>query len=37
MTTPQIPLAWPFGYRSTAAEVAAGIDLSGKVALVTGG
>ncbi len=37
MTTPQIPLASPFGYRSTAAEVAAEIDLSGKVALVTGG
>ena len=37
MTTPQTPLASPFGYRSSAAEVAAGIDLSGKVALVTGG
>ena len=37
MTTPQAPLASPFGYRSTAAEVIAGIDLSGKVALVTGG
>jgi NAD(P)-dependent dehydrogenase (short-subunit alcohol dehydrogenase family) len=37
MTTPQMPLASPFGYRSTAAEVIAGIDLAGKVALVTGG
>ena len=37
MTAAQIPLASPFGYRSTAAEVAAGIDLSGKVAVVTGG
>ncbi len=37
MTTPQEPLASPFGYRSTAAEVIAGIDLAGKVALVTGG
>ncbi len=37
MTTPQAPLASPFGYRSTAAEVVAGIDLAGKVALVTGG
>ncbi len=37
MTTSQTPLASPFGYRSSAAEVAAGIDLSGKVALVTGG
>lgn len=37
MTTPQIPLASPFGYRSTAAEVIAGIDLAGQVALVTGG
>lgn len=26
-----------FGFASTAAEVAAGIDLSGKVAIVTGG
>jgi NAD(P)-dependent dehydrogenase (short-subunit alcohol dehydrogenase family) len=35
--TVQAPIASPFGYRSTAAEVAKGIDLSGKVALVTGG
>ena len=37
MPTPQTPLVSPFGYRSTAAEVIAGIDLSGKTALVTGG
>jgi NAD(P)-dependent dehydrogenase (short-subunit alcohol dehydrogenase family) len=37
MTTPQTPIASPFGYRSTALEVIAGVDLSGKVALVTGG
>lgn len=37
MTTAQVPIASPFGLRSTAAEVVAGIDLSGKVALVTGG
>lgn len=37
MTTPQSPLASPFGYRSTAAEVIAGIDLTGQTALVTGG
>ena len=35
--TAQAPIASPFGYRSTALEVIAGIDLSGKVALVTGG
>jgi NAD(P)-dependent dehydrogenase (short-subunit alcohol dehydrogenase family) len=35
--TAQTPIASPFGYRSTAAEVVAGIDLKGKVALVTGG
>ena len=35
--TPQAPIASPFGYRSTALEVVAGIDLSGKVAVVTGG
>jgi NAD(P)-dependent dehydrogenase (short-subunit alcohol dehydrogenase family) len=35
--TVQAPIASPFGYRSTAAEVIAGIDLTGKVALVTGG
>lgn len=37
MTTPQSPIASPFGYRSTAAEVVSGIDLSGKTAMVTGG
>ena len=37
MTTPQTPIASPFGYRSAALDVVAGIDLSGKVALVTGG
>ncbi len=35
--TDQAPIASPFGYRSTAAEVVAGIDLTGKTALVTGG
>jgi NAD(P)-dependent dehydrogenase (short-subunit alcohol dehydrogenase family) len=35
--TLQTPIASPFGMRSTALEVIAGIDLSGKVALVTGG
>ncbi len=37
MTTAQTPIGSPFGYRSTALEVIAGIDLSGKIALVTGG
>lgn len=37
MTTTQAPIDSPFGYRSTAAEVIAGIDLTSKVALVTGG
>lgn len=37
MTTPQAPLGSGFGIRSTASEVIAGIDLSGKTALVTGG
>jgi NAD(P)-dependent dehydrogenase (short-subunit alcohol dehydrogenase family) len=35
--TPQAPIDSPFGYRSTALEVVAGIDLSGKTAFVTGG
>jgi NAD(P)-dependent dehydrogenase (short-subunit alcohol dehydrogenase family) len=35
--TDQAPINSPFGYRSTAVEVIAGIDLTGKVALVTGG
>ena len=37
MTTQQAPIDSPFGYRSTAQEVIAGIDLAGKTALVTGG
>ena len=37
MTTPQAPIASPFGYRSTAREVVARVDLAGQVALVTGG
>ena len=37
MSTAQAPIASPFGYRSTAREVIAGIDLSGQTALVTGG
>src|SRR3954449_380864 len=37
MTTPQRPIGSGFGYRSTATEVLEGIDLSGKLAIVTGG
>ena len=37
MTTQQAPIDSPFGYRSTAQEVIAGIDLAGQTALVTGG
>ena len=37
MVTPQAAIASPFGYRSTAREVVAGIDLSGKRVVVTGG
>ena len=37
MTTTQAPIASPFGYSSTAREVIAGIDLTGKTTLVTGG
>lgn len=37
MTTPQVPLDSPFGYRSTAAEVMAGVNLAGTTAIVTGG
>ena len=37
MTTPQTPLASPFGYRSTATEVIDGADMTSKVVLVTGG
>ena len=35
--TPQAPIPSGFGMRSTASEVIAGIDLSGRTALVTGG
>jgi NAD(P)-dependent dehydrogenase (short-subunit alcohol dehydrogenase family) len=37
MTTPQHKIGSGFGSRSTAAQVLAGIDLTGKLALVTGG
>src|SRR3954470_18135731 len=37
MRTPQAPLGSGFGYRTTAAEVLAGIDLGGRLAIVTGG
>jgi NAD(P)-dependent dehydrogenase (short-subunit alcohol dehydrogenase family) len=37
MTAPQTPLGSPFGMKSTAAEVIAGRNLAGKVAIVTGG
>jgi NAD(P)-dependent dehydrogenase (short-subunit alcohol dehydrogenase family) len=37
MATPQEPIGSGFGYRTTAAEVVDGIDLSGKLAIVTGG
>ncbi|MGJ3231454.1 MAG: oxidoreductase [Oceanicaulis sp.] len=38
MTDPrQTPLGSPFGARSTAAEVAEGLDLTGKTILITGG
>ncbi|HEY2796085.1 MAG TPA: SDR family NAD(P)-dependent oxidoreductase [Micromonosporaceae bacterium] len=37
MRTPQAPIDSGFGYRSTASDVLAGIDLSGKHAIVTGG
>lgn len=37
MSTPQQPVGSGFGYRSTAAEVIDGVDLSGRVAVVTGG
>jgi NAD(P)-dependent dehydrogenase (short-subunit alcohol dehydrogenase family) len=37
MTTPQTPINSGFGQNSTAMEVIAGVDLSGKTALVTGG
>lgn len=37
MTTPQEPIRSSFGAASTAADVIRGIDLTGKVAIVTGG
>ncbi|XUU61611.1 oxidoreductase [Erythrobacter sp. HA6-11] len=37
MVSPQAPIESPFGYRSTAREVAGGMDLSGKQIVVTGG
>jgi NAD(P)-dependent dehydrogenase (short-subunit alcohol dehydrogenase family) len=37
MTTPQRPLPSGFGAHTTAAEVLAGLDLSGRTAIVTGG
>src|SRR6476469_1047295 len=37
MTTPQQHIGSGFGAESTAAEVVAGIDLSGRLAVVTGG
>jgi len=37
MSTPQHPIHSGFGYRTTAAEVLEGIDLSGRLAVVTGG
>jgi NAD(P)-dependent dehydrogenase (short-subunit alcohol dehydrogenase family) len=37
MTTPQHKIGSGFGFSSTAAEVLAGVDLSGRLAIVTGG
>src|SRR3954466_7037266 len=37
MATPQQPIGSGFGYRTTATEALEGIDLSGKLAIVTGG
>ncbi|MFA9201464.1 MAG: oxidoreductase [Cypionkella sp.] len=37
MPSPQQPVGSPFGYRSTAREVVAGIDLAGQRVVVTGG
>src|SRR3954452_2116311 len=37
MATPQHAIDSGFGYRSTAVEVLEGIDLSGRLAIVTGG
>ncbi|MEO3937810.1 SDR family NAD(P)-dependent oxidoreductase [Dermatophilaceae bacterium Soc4.6] len=37
MSTPQLPLGTGFGADTTADEVLAGVDLTGRIALVTGG
>ncbi len=37
MTTPQQPISSGFGHDSTAAEVLEGVELSGRLAIVTGG
>src|SRR5437764_15477233 len=37
MATPQQPIGSGFGARSTAAEVLEGVDLGGRLAIVTGG
>lgn len=37
MATPQAPIDSGFGFKSTAEEVIAGCDLTGKIAIVTGG
>lgn len=37
LVSPQTPIDSPFGHRTTALEVAEGIDLAGKTILVTGG
>jgi NAD(P)-dependent dehydrogenase (short-subunit alcohol dehydrogenase family) len=37
MSTPQAPISSGFGAASTAAQVVQGIDLTGKIAIVTGG
>lgn len=37
MVSSQSPIASPFGYRSTALEVVAGLDLAGRRVVVTGG
>lgn len=37
MVSPQSPITSSFGYHSTAMEVAEGVDLTGKCAVVTGG
>ncbi|WP_149264442.1 SDR family NAD(P)-dependent oxidoreductase [Actinomadura sp. K4S16] len=37
MTTPQLPIGSGFGFESTAGDVLEGVDLSGRLAVVTGG